>query len=526
MTSRGLLAAGILTAWGVGIAVYAQRERTRSPRARLAEVAARVAPGATYFAVQSHGRHVGFASSTIDTIPGALQVTDYLVADLPVRGVEQRTTAQSVVHLSRALALREFTVSLTSDSLAMRSTGRLLGDSLLELVLQLADGAADTTRVRFAGPLLLPTLVPLVVALGDAPEVGRRMKVTTFDPVSRQVQQLLLRVAAESLFVVVDSAAFNPAAKRWLGAHADTVRGFHVVADSGGRFDSWIDEQGRPIAVQATPSLTMQRTAYEVAFENWRTRSAHRSAAGGSTDELSDASRARAIALGTSTPGWRPLDAMYLRIRGVDLSRFAANGGNQRLIGDTIAVRRDGAEAMLPAFPLPPGSAERARFGRDLRAEPLLEVDRPELIAQARRLKGREAMADVVTRRIVTWVHDSIADGDAEAVPSASATLRERRGDARARAQLVVALARAAGIPARAVRGVVAARGQVFTHTWGEVLLQHWVGVDPTFDQFPTDASHARLLVGGASLDPDIARLLERVRIDVLSETAAPLRDD
>ncbi len=525
MTSRGLLAAGILAAWGVGIAVYAQRELTRSPRAKLAEVAARVGPGATYFAVESEGRHVGFASNTIDTIPGALQVTDYLVADLPVHGVEQRTTAQSVVQLSRALALREFTVSLASDSLAMRTTGRVLGDSLLELVVQLAESAADTSRVRVTGPLLLPTLVPLVVALGDPPEVGRRMRVNTFDPISRQLQQLSLLVDAESLFVVVDSAAFNPSAKRWLGVHADSVRGFHVVADSGGSFDSWIDEQGRLIAVHATPELTMERTAYEVAFENWRTRSAHRSSASAVVDELSDAARSRAPALAPSTPGWEPLDGVLLLVRGADLSRFSASGGNQRVAGDTIAVRRDGAEALRPLFPLPPGGPERMRFGRELRAEPMIEVERPEIVAMARRLKGRDAMADVVARRIMTWVHDSIADGDAEAAPSAFATFRERRGDARARAQLFVALARAAGIPARTVGGVVAVDDHVATHAWSEVLLQHWVGVDPTFGQFPVDASHARLFVGGAALDADVARLLARVHIDVLSKTV-PHRDD
>lgn len=525
MTSRGLLAAGILAAWGVGIAVYAQRELNRSPRSKLAEVAARVGPGATYFAVESQGRHVGFASNTIDTIPGALQVTDYLVADLRVRGVEQRTTAQSVVQLSRALALREFTVSLASDSLAMRSTGRMLGDSLLELVVQLADRAADTSRVRVAGPLLLPTLVPLVVALGDPPAVGKRTHVNTFDPVSRQLQSLSLRVKGESLFVVIDSAAFNPASKRWLGAHADSVRGFHVVADSGGDFDSWIDEQGRLIAVRATPELTMQRTAYEVAFENWRTRSAHRPSTIAPIAELADASSTRSRPFGPAMPGWEPLDALQLLVRGVDLTRFTANGGNQRVSGDTITVRRDGPEVLRPAFPLPPESAQRARFATTLRAEPLLEVDRPEMIAQARRLKGRDAMADVVARRIVTWVHDSIADGDSEALPSAISTLRERRGDARARALLFVALARASGIPARAVRGVVAVDGHVATHTWAEVLLQHWVGADPSLGQFPIDASHARLLVGGVSLDPEITRLLEGVRIDVVSQTAPP-RDD
>ncbi|MEP7382734.1 MAG: transglutaminase-like domain-containing protein [Gemmatimonadota bacterium] len=526
MTGRGLLALGILGAWGVGIAVYAQRELSRSPRAKLAEIAARVGPGATYFAVEAGGRHVGFASSTIDTIPSALQVTDYFVADLPIRGVKQRTTAQSVVKLSRALALREFTVSFGSDSQAMRATGRTVGDTLLEYVVSRAGRAGDTSRVRLSAPLLLPTLVPLVVALGDPPSVGRRYRMDIFDPVALQLRSLSLRVAAESLFVVVDSAAFSEDAKRWLGAHADTVRAVHVVADSGGNFDSWIDEQGRIIAVRTIAGLSMRRTAYEVAFENWRTGSARRVGHDPHTMEMSDEPRGTGPRSESVPTGWRQLDTLRIRIVGTELMRFAANGGTQQVHGDSIFIIRDGVAALRPSFPLPPGRAVRQQFGRELRAEPLLEVDHPDVAAMARRLKGRDAMADVVARRIAAWVHDSMAAGSGAALPSALATLRARQGDVEERAQLFVALARAAGIPARTVSGLLSIDGRFAYHAWGEVLLQHWVGVDPAFDQFPTDASHVRLLVSGLALQPELARLIGRVHIDVLSGTVAQTRDD
>src|SRR5688572_15109439 len=82
MSRRGLLGIGIVLAWGVGLAAFAQRELTRTEAERLAESALRVAPGATHFAVLRDGRHVGYASSTIDTLPARIQVTDYLVADI------------------------------------------------------------------------------------------------------------------------------------------------------------------------------------------------------------------------------------------------------------------------------------------------------------------------------------------------------------------------------------------------------------------------------------------------------------
>lgn len=511
MNARGLWAIGILAAWGVGIAAFAQRELSRSPREKLAEAAARVAPGATYFAVERDGRHIGFASSTIDTIPAGLQVTDYLVADLPLRGALQRTTAQSVVRLSRGLALRDFAVTFGSDSLAVRMTGRTVGDTLLEYVVDAPGASRDTSRVQLTAPLLLPTLVPLAVALGAPPEAGDRHSVQTFDPTTMGPRALPVAVRAESVFVVVDSAAFDSNTRRWLGAHADTVRGFHLVATDSSAFDTWVDELGRMIAVKAPGGLTMRRTAYEVAFENWRTASPLRTRA--RRDELTVVA---ALESGRRV-GEPAIDTLRVRLRGLGPSRLAAHGGSQAVNGDTVTVIRDDTRALLPSFPLPPSVAARARFARELRPEPMLEVEHPAIVALAKRLRKRDSQPDVVARRIMAWVHESLAKEPAVAVPSAVGTLRSRHGDAAEHAQLFVALARAAGIPARTVSGLVVTGDAHYHHAWAEVMLQHWVGVDPTFGQFPADASHLRLMIGALPLQDELARLAGRLHVDVLT---------
>lgn len=522
MTGRGLLAIGILAAWGAGIAAYAQRELTRSPREKMAEIAARVGPGATYFAVEREGRHIGFASNTIDTIPGGLQVTDYLVADLAVGGTVQRTTAQSVVRLSRALVLRDFAVTFGSDAQQVRATGRTVGDTLLEYVVATGGGGGDTTRVALRGPLLLPTLVPLAIALGEEPRVGRRYTIDTFDPATMSTQRLPLAIAAESLFVLVDSAAFNPAARRWLGAHADTVRGFHVVADGAGAFDSWVDEQGRIIAVRGPAGLQMRRTAYEVAFENWRTASPAHARQPDPDDDLWNATAISAGALGDVTT----LDTLRLRVRGIDLARLPVDGASQRVSGDTVTIVREAGLTLRPSFSLPPSDDLRRRYRRELRAEPLLEVEDPAIVALAKRLRNRDSRPDAVIARIATWVHDSLAKEPTVTLPSAVATLRSRRGDCNEHAQLFVALARAAGIPARTVSGVVAVDGRFYYHAWAEVMLQRWVGVDPTLGQNPADASHLRLLVGGVTMQAELTRIIGRLELDVLSQASLPVRDD
>ena len=79
--------------------------------------------------------------------------------------------------------------------------------------------------------------------------------------------------------------------------------------------------------------------------------------------------------------------------------------------------------------------------------------------------------------------------------------LAEGRGDCTEHALLFVALARAAGIPARQVHGLVhtdtGAGPALYWHEWAEILLDgRWVAVDPTFGQFPADATHLALGTG------------------------------
>ena len=63
----------------------------------------------------------------------------------------------------------------------------------------------------------------------------------------------------------------------------------------------------------------------------------------------------------------------------------------------------------------------------------------------------------------------------------------------------VAALARALGIPARQVHGLVYARyadgkDALYWHAWAEVKVgEAWIAVDPTFGQDVADATHVAL---------------------------------
>jgi transglutaminase-like putative cysteine protease len=95
--------------------------------------------------------------------------------------------------------------------------------------------------------------------------------------------------------------------------------------------------------------------------------------------------------------------------------------------------------------------------------------------------------------------------------------LESRSGDCNEHTQLFVALARAAGIPARAAAGLAHVGGKFYYHAWPEVFVGKWVAVDPTFGQFPADAAHLRFVYGGLARQAELLRLMGTLRIDVLA---------
>ena len=76
--------------------------------------------------------------------------------------------------------------------------------------------------------------------------------------------------------------------------------------------------------------------------------------------------------------------------------------------------------------------------------------------------------------------------------------------------------------------GLAYAHGAFYYHAWPEVYIDEgsgrglWLPVDPTFNQFPADATHLRLLRGGLDRQAAILPLIGKVKMDILDLELAP----
>lgn len=515
---RVVLAGLIILLWLGGMGFLVRREYFRPNTERLAEAALRVSPGAAYYAVMQGNRQIGFASSSIDTATTTISVDDYLVADIPVGGRAHRASARTHVVLTRALHTKAFAVTFEGDAGPIVARGRVVGDSVLTLMLSSgADAPVDTQQIKLHGPILLPTLLPLAIALGEQPSVGKKYTLPVFDPVGLTPRDVALRVAAESTFVVNDSSSLDRTTGRWYGVQPDTLHAFRIVTDSGAGaagFSGWIDDQGRVVETSQL-GFDLHRLPYEVAFENWRLATTK---GGAPTVVSQDRDILETTAIGAN----RRLDATVSSLRAtlgnVDLRGFDLTSPRQHMHGDTMIVTREPASALEAAYALPDGG--RRIMPELTMAEPLVQSNHPEIVRLAQRLARGQRDPRVVAERINRWVYDSLTKRITFGIPSALQVLHARSGDCNEHAQLFVALARAAGIPARVDAGLGYIDGKFYYHAWPEIFLHDWVSVDPTFGQFPADAAHLRFTIGGLGRQAEMIRLMGRLKIDVVAASA------
>lgn len=266
MRPRVVAAGAILALWVGGLATLARRQFAGGEAARLARAALFVSPGADYYEVSNGTSQIGFASSTIDTTQTRVRISDFVVADVN----NARFSARLQVSLTRALRLTGFCYELGADAGPYKACGTVVHDTLLSLTIA-ANGARPVKRrMKLSAPLFLPTMVPMIIALGDRPKVGQHFTYDVFDPATDSSSMTTVAVTAESLFVQPDSATFDAASRRWIVAHQDTVRAWHIEEQNGGRLTGWIDESGRMVLADPIAGMQMRRTAYELAYSNWQ----------------------------------------------------------------------------------------------------------------------------------------------------------------------------------------------------------------------------------------------------------------
>lgn len=479
---RRTLAFALVASWVALVAVLVRKQTPVASSAAAALPSAAIDERDEWFGVYHGGDKVGHAHRvTARTADGYAFYEDSVVA-LAMLGTPQTLRTALAAETDLAYALRRFRFTLISPATAFSASGTSDGHSLA--VRYGPRGQQANLTLPLAEPIYLPsTLRPRVLAGDRTP--GTHYTVPVFSPLALHNEPMTITIEG----VETIAGPSGPVASiRLLEEHA------------GLQARAWIAADGGVIREEAALGFMLAREDEAQAL-------AH-------TEQVApvDLAADSSIPLEGRIDDARGTTYLALRLSGDAAGRVPDDGRRQRLHGDLLNITREELPGLTP-FPLTiPAEPEVASA---LGAAPFLEADDPVVAARAHAIVGDAKDARTAARRLVAWVAGAIEKAPAVTVPSAREVLASRRGDCNEHATLLTALARAVGIPARLVAGVVYANDAFYYHAWTELWLGAWVSADSVFDQMPVDATHVKLVEGGPEQQLALAGLIGKLTFRV-----------
>ncbi|MGB9825021.1 MAG: transglutaminase-like domain-containing protein [Candidatus Hydrothermia bacterium] len=149
-----------------------------------------------------------------------------------------------------------------------------------------------------------------------------------------------------------------------------------------------------------------------------------------------------------------------------------------------------------------------------LEPDPYVQSDSKDIQMLAKSITGKIQDPCKKVAAINEWLKGNIVKAPSVTVPTALDVIRERRGDCNEHAVLFTALARASGIPADIVAGLIYQDGAYYYHAWAMVYIGNkWVFVDPIFNEFPASLNHIAMTRGSLEKQSEIMQAAGSLKI-------------
>ena len=497
----------VLLGWAGVMAILINRSYMQASSANLATDLARYGSTAVWRGVYYRGDKIGFTvSQTVRTDDG-YELNEDGRLQMSLLGATTAATIHTTARVDGSFALRSFEFSLDPGTGAIQVRGRVeaVGPAgqndgpARRLTIGITSRSGTRTEVRdLAEPPVLSQNLSRLLANGGL-ESGRRHKWTILDPATLTSAPVVLNVRKREIVRVGESV----------------VPAFRVDMEFAGlSTTSWVTDTGEVVREESPLGLVTVREPAD------RAR-----AMAVPLRVRDDLLKAAAVVPRMQPRGmsafFEPRDVrrLVLRLEGADLSRLDLDGVGQAAHGNSIEI----GDLQTRSAGDPDPDARRY-----LASEPLIESDAPEIRAEADRalqmISGPRERAERLTR----YVNALLEKKPTISLPSAREVLRTRVGDCNEHTALYVAMARAAGIPARVAVGLVYVHGAFYYHAWPEVYLDEppgrgmWLAVDPTLNQFPADSTHVRLARGGLEKQTVILPLVGRLKMTIVELELAP----
>ena len=433
-------------------------------------------------------RKVGYSNFAITPRGDGWLVTDRSVLRLRVMDTDQTVHAHTVAETDGQYALQSFRVRLDSGVGEFAVEG-VVADAVLTVIMTIGT-QTDERRISLDGPLFVPGALRASLIDGGLRQ-GVQLDAAVFDAAAMATERLVIRVVSRE-----ELPSRGGPVQAW--RLAESFRGIETTV--------WVDDRGVTLREQGPMGLVAVReTAERATGHGW---------GDGTLVDLMDA-----VAVPVAAPIENPRESARLHLRLDGLGPLTPPSDDRQVLrGATLVVER---EELSPGdtFVLP---YEAERWSADLAATAFVQSTHPRLTETSARILDGQTDARKAANLLRQWVFRTLEKQPVASIPNALQVLEMGVGDCNEHAVLFAALARAAGLPARVVAGVVYSQGVFLYHAWNEVWLgQRWVSVDPAFDQMPADATHVKLLLGEPDQHVALVPVIGKLSIEVLESAGS-----
>jgi hypothetical protein len=500
----------VVVAWVATMGLVLTRTFLQARSMNLATDLARYGTAAEWRGVYYRGEKVGFSVSQTNPTADGFELQEDARLQMSLFGATTAAAIRTTAQLDREFALRSFEFSLDPGTGPVLVSGVVTGKHV-SLAIKTPSGSQHEERDLDEVPVLSINLPRRLAALGLRP--GTEQSFLIFDPATLRNEPVAVAIGKREIVNVFASRTTTIRGREFQTDVRRPTPAFRVdMTFAGLKTSSWITDTGEVVREESPLGLLSVREGSE---------EARRMAISGHIqgDLLESAAVVPRRATKDRIDDPRDVRRMRLQMDGADLASPDVRGAGQEVAGNVLETRD---ARTLRAEPT------TASLGAYLRPEPLIESDDPQIHAEALRAIAGATDPRVRAERLTRHVNGMLDKKPTVSLPSAREVLRTRVGDCNEHTALYVAMARSIGIPARIAVGLAYSRGAFYYHAWPEVYLDEgrglglWLPVDPTFNQFPADATHVRLLRGGLEKQAAIIPLIGHLKINIIGLEVAP----
>jgi hypothetical protein len=427
---------------------------------------------------------VGYAVNTrVPTVDGGLLLQHHASFTVAAFGKINRIVSAGTAVLDKNGVLQVFDAFLEAEPVRLNVRGEVRGDKLVISLLQ--GGEHSELILDLDAPPQVSATLNAWIAMQDELKVGQKYEVPYFSPTTLSQDVMTLKVISTEVLPNGEEAHWIERSVAGVTTRALLTPAGDLLREEGGFGTSLV----RLTREQALAMPEGQEPVDIIALSSVR--------------------------LVGYLPNARQSRNLTLQILGVEPERIRNEPPLQTRVGDQVTMVTPRVDDWEPV----PRQADPEAFAVYLESTPFLQVEHREIVDAARELAGPFQERLPAVRKLNNWVFETLVKTPVMGVPNALEVLRIRQGDCNEHTALMVALARAAGIPARIAAGVVysdrvAETGAFYYHAWPEVYMGEeggWIPVDPTFGQVPADATHVKIVEGDLGRQIEIMGVMGRL---------------